>query len=438
MLKGSKSYRYPAKKFYIRTYGCQMNKNDSSIIAQLLHDNGYEYAQDPNLADIFIVNTCSVREHAEQRALGYIAGLKNWHSQKKRVLAVVGCMAERLADHIVTQFPFVDLILGPDSYRQISKFVNEVFKHNTKILDTALGNEMYCGIYPRRNTIADFISIMRGCDNFCSYCIVPRVRGRSRSRPLEDITAEVGYIIDKGVKDVTLLGQNVNEYSYEDKRFADLLNILASISGLCRLRFLTSHPKDLNDAIINAVKMNKNVCEWFHLPLQSGNDRILELMNRKYTKEYYLNLVADIRKEIPEATITTDVIVGFPTETEEEFMETIAFMDKVQFDDAYMYRYSPRKGTKAYAYEPLPEEVIKSRLKRLIDFQHRKNLKKTRNMVGRKYEVLFEVRLSDGKTRGKTRGNKSVVVEQDITPGEVREVIIKEVRGNTPIGMLVE
>jgi len=426
-----------AKKFFIKTFGCQMNKNDSSIITQILHDSSYKWTQDLHRADIFIVNTCSVRSHAEQRALGYIAGLGRWRSTQGRILAVVGCMAERLANDIAIKFPFVDLILGPDSYRRIGDFVDQIYARNTKIIETSLNEETYCGIYPRRIGISDFVSIMRGCNNFCSYCVVPYVRGKARSRLPEDIMKEIEVLVKGGTKDITLLGQNVNEYSYNDIGFADLLNLVVKIPYVFRLRFLTSHPKDLDDATIGAIKEHKNICEWFHLPLQSGCTRILELMNRRYTKEGYLNLINKIRNEIPDATITTDVIAGFPTETEEEFSETLAIMEEVKFDNVYTYRYSPREGTKAYEYESLPEDVIKSRLKRLIDYQSEIIIKKTKEMVGKKDEVLFEAQAKNGATRGKTRGNKDVIVEKDIIPGEVREVVIKEVRGRTPIGEVV-
>jgi len=414
-----------------------MNKNDSSIIARILNENGYEQTYDCNLAHMFIVNTCSVREHAETRALGYIAGLKKWCNKRKRVIAVVGCMARRIADRIVTRFPFVDLVLGPDSYRKIGYLADQTIAQHTKIIETSLTNETYCGIHPTALGVTDFVSIMRGCSNFCSYCIVPYVRGRARSRPTGDIVEEIEGLVKSGVKDITLLGQNVNEYTYGKTDFAGLLDILAKIHGLFRLRFLTSHPKDLNDAVIEAVRANSNICEWFHLPLQSGNNRILQLMNRAYTKEIYLQLISKIRERIPEATITTDVIVGFPTETDKEFEETIDVMAEVKFDDAYMYRYSPREGTKAYRYHALPEKIIKDRLEKLIDFQRKIILEKTKMMIGKEFEVLFEGRTKNRATRGTNRGNKNIIVEQEITSGEVREVIIEKVKGSTPVGRLI-
>jgi tRNA-2-methylthio-N6-dimethylallyladenosine synthase len=426
-------------KFFIKTFGCQMNKNDSSIIEHILTDRGYELVEDSDDADIFIINTCSVREHAETRALGYISTLKKWHQKDNRVLGVVGCMAERLADAIIENFSFVDIILGPDSYRKISMYVNEVYDRQTRIIDIALNKETYCGIYqhPKENTVSCFVSIMRGCENFCSYCVVPYVRGKIRSRPPDDIIREIEMLVSSGVKDITLLGQNVNEYSFNNVHFADLLGICANIPRVFRLRFLTSHPKDMDDETINIVKSHNTICEWFHLPLQSGNTRVLELMNRGYTKDEYLRLVDKIKKRIPEATITTDIIAGFPTETDEEFQETISVMEKVKFDDAYMYRYSPREGTRAYEYPSLPEHVIKSRLKQLIDFQNSIMIMRAREMIGRNYEVLFEGRAKNNATRGKTKGNKDVIVEKEITRGEVHQVLIREVRGRTPVGELI-
>ncbi len=413
-----------------------MNKADSSIITQILQEHGYEIVGNPNDADIFIVNTCSVRAHAEARALGYISTMKPWCNKDGRILAVVGCMAKRLENRLFKEFPFVDLILGPDSYRTIDEYVKEIIDKKNRIIETALHEETYCGIHPKPNGVASFVPIMRGCNNFCSYCVVPFVRGHAASRNFQDIVKEIEDLVDSGVKDVTLLGQNVNEYSYQGTDFADLLKICTQIPGLFRMRFLTSHPKDLSDKIIETIAINKNICEWFHLPLQSGSDRILALMNRNYTKEQYLDLISRIREKIPQASITTDVIVGFPTETEEEFLETISVLDEVKFDDAYMYCYSPREGTKAFQYESAPEAVIKKRLQTLIDFQNKIVLDKTKAMIGKKFEILFETRARNKGSRGKTRGNKDVVVEKDIELGSIHEVIIKKIIGKTPVGEL--
>ncbi len=421
------------KRVFIKTFGCQMNKNDSDIISQILLGNGYELVEEPRSADVFVINTCSVRAHAEQRAMGYISSLRRWLKGDKKILAVVGCMAKNLANEIAIRFPYVDLVLGPDSYRRIPEYLKMVSDGKTRVIETEVGNELYNGICRSSRRISDFVAITRGCNNFCSYCIVPFVRGPLRSRPINEIINEVKSLIQAGVMDITLLGQNVNEYNCEGINFAGLLKMVSAIPGLFRLRFLTSHPKDFTDEILEVVTTNKNICEWFHLPLQSGNNRILRLMNRKYTIEDYLRLIEKIRKTISGATITTDVIVGFPTETEEEFEETIAVLKEVRFDDAYMYRYSPRPGTRANEYEPLPEEVIKSRLARLIEIQNRIIIEKALEMCGKTYEVLFEEYTTKG-ARGKTRGNKDVVVEKPVPPGSVHQVLITEVKGRTPIG----
>jgi tRNA-2-methylthio-N6-dimethylallyladenosine synthase len=426
------------KKFYIKTYGCQMNKNDSSIITDILERNHYSSVDDPDCADIYIINTCSVREHAEQRALGHISSLKEWASKPERKVIVVGCMAKRIADRILQQFAFVDLLLGPDSYRDISNLIGELYKVQTRISDTKLSNEVYDKIYPKRTGITDFVSIMRGCDNYCSYCIVPYVRGRVRSRAIDDIITQIHHLITHGVKDITLIGQNVNEYVHAGTDFAGLLNRVAKTPGLMRLRFLTSHPKDLDDSIIHAVLENDALCEWFHLPLQSGCDRILRLMNRQYNKNEYRQLINKIRKTIPQAAISTDIIVGFPSETENEFEETAALVNELQFDDAFLYRYSPRPGTKAFEYKPLSEEIIMTRLKKIIELQHGIVMGQTKKMIGKIYEVLFEGPAANNASRGKTRGNKDVIVEQEIRPGFLGKVVIKTVKGRTPIAQLIE
>jgi tRNA-2-methylthio-N6-dimethylallyladenosine synthase len=424
-------------EFYIKTFGCQMNKNDGAIITALLEEKGYTETLDPDSADIFIVNTCSVRAHAEQRAMGYIATLKTWHREGGRILVVVGCMAQRLSTDLVSRFPHVDIVLGPDEYRSIADAVAAVRKARTKIVSTRLGKETYSGIHPARTGVTDYVSIMRGCDNYCSYCIVPFVRGRSRSRPVSDITDEIRSMIDNGVKDITLLGQNVNEYQHGSVGFADLLRMVADLPGIERVRFLTSHPKDLDEDTLHAVKTNRALCEWFHLPLQSGNNRVLSLMNRQYTKENYLDLIQTIRTDIPDAGITTDILVGFPSETEDEFQDTLAVVRQVKFNDAYMYGYSPRAGTRAYTYDGLPENIVQRRLRELIELQGRIITEHIQNMVGKTYEILFESTAKQGAARGKTRGYRDVIVGQGVTPGSVHQVRISRVKGRTPIGEIV-
>jgi tRNA-2-methylthio-N6-dimethylallyladenosine synthase len=424
-------------RFYIRTFGCQMNKNDSSIISHLLTIAGMEEVDNTDHADIVIINTCSVREHAEQRAIGHIATLRSWRHQGGRMLAVVGCMAQRCVSWLMAEYPFIDIVLGPDSYRSIVHHINHVMNRHTRIRETDFHQELYSGLYPEPRGISDFISIMRGCNNFCSYCIVPFVRGPARSRPAPDIIAQVSYLVEHGVKDITLLGQNVNEYKHAAVDFAGLLEQVSHVPGVCRVRFLTSHPKDLDNRTIDTIARNPALCEWFHLPLQSGNDRILALMNRHYTIEQYQHLINRIRSVIPHATITTDIIVGYPSETGQEFDATLAFVKAFQFDDAYMYGYSTRPGTAAACCDCLPEPVIRERLHDLIALQNEIIIRKTRAMIGHTYEVLFEGAARRGGVRGKTRGNKDVIVMSGADPGSVMNTEIRSINGRTLIGTIV-
>jgi len=414
-----------------------MNKNDSAIIRHLLGKKGMLEVDHVTQADIVIINTCSVRDHAEQRALGHIATLRSWREQPGRILVVVGCMAQRCASFIMNEYPFVDLVLGPDSYRSITEKLKAVRDKQTRIRETELHDELYNGIYPQSSGVSDFISIMRGCNNYCSYCVVPYVRGPVRSRPVMDIIAQVSTMVKNGVREITLLGQNVNEYDHKGNDFAGLLEQVSRMPGLCRVRFLTSHPKDLTDKIINTIARESVLCEWFHIPMQSGNDRILALMNRQYTIGKYRDLVRTIRKKIPNATVTTDIIVGFPTETDREYRDTIEVVKEIQFDDAYMYRYSSRPGTAAAGYDMLPEKMIKNRLHDLIIIQNEIVTRKTKLMIGHTYEVLFEVPARQGGMRGKTRGNKDVIVAMDVVPGTTANVKIEKVIGRTPTGAIV-
>jgi tRNA-2-methylthio-N6-dimethylallyladenosine synthase len=423
-----------SKKFLIKTFGCQMNKNDSLIMSRILMDHGFQPVAKPDAADIYIINTCTVRAHAENRALAYISGLKGWKRQKGRVLAVVGCLAKEKADTITKTLDFVDLVLGPDSYRRISEYVSQIMETGTRIIDTRPEHETYHGVYPVASSVSGFVSITRGCSNYCSYCIVPYVRGPVRSRPADDICAELTHLAEQGVKDITLLGQNVNEYHHGNIDFTDLLKKAATTKGLSRLRFLTSHPKDFDQETVQAIKDHDTICEWFHLPVQSGNNRILKMMNRKYTIEKYRALIEHIRKNLPEASITTDIIVGFPTETTGEYEETIALVKEIRFDNAYMYRYSTRHNTKASQFKPLAEDTIKHRLRKLIEIQNRIFKEKSEQMKGKKYEIMIEGPARGGASRGKTRGNKDVVVEERVEPGTIVDVLIKDVRGHTPIG----
>lgn len=410
-----------------------MNKNDSLLMQRLLADAGFEPTADPAAADIHIVNTCTVRQHAANRAFAYISDLQRWHKQGGRVLCVAGCLAQAEAAEISRRMQYVDLILGPDAYHTIGDHIKEIMARRGRIVDTRISDQTYCGIYHPAAGVVDFVAIMRGCSNYCSYCIVPYVRGPARSRPYDDIRAEIVHLIERGVKDITLLGQNVNEYRHHDLDFVGLLARVAGIPGICRVRFLTSHPKDFSAATVDVVRDHAALCPWFHLPVQSGSDRVLQAMNRQYTRQQYTALIRAIRDRIPEAAVTTDFIVGFPTETDDEFRRTIELLKEIRFDNAYMYRYSPRPGTRASQLAPLEEGVIMERLSALIAVQHGIVAEKTRAMLGKEYEVLFEGAAKQGGSRGKTRGNKDVVVRRHIAPGTICSVAIKEIRGHTPV-----
>lgn len=421
---------------YIRTYGCQMNQYDSDLIFDLLSRRGYTHATDPDQCQVLIVNTCSVRDHAERRALGYLASLRSWRRTAGRVLAVVGCMARRLGPELIARYPHVDLILGPDDYRRIADDIDEIIQRQNRIIRIDRQDELYEGLERRpQSSVCDFVAITRGCSNYCAYCIVPAVRGPVRSRRPEAVWKEIKCLAASGVKDITLLGQNVNEYRCGPTGFVDLLLQTRDIPGNFRLRFLTSHPKDFDYRLIAAVREYDRLCEWFHLPLQSGSDRILKMMNRRYTRDDYRRIAAAIRDALPAAVLTTDLIVGFPTETDAEFQATLACVDELDFTYAYTYRYSPRAGTAASRLPSLPEPVILNRLAELIKHQHAVTRRCLQRMIGQEYELLIE-RENAGGVLGRTRGGVPVAVKEKRTPGEFCRVRIVKISGRTPIGEL--
>jgi len=343
-------------------------------------------------------------------------------------------MAQRRANALAAEIPLIDLILGPDTYRAITDHVQRILQGGARIIDVSSSEEVYEGICPQRNTITDFVSIMRGCDNYCSYCIVPYVRGHARSRPVADIMQEIDHCVHQGVKEITLLGQNVNEYNHQETDFAALLRSVAQRFNEIWFRFLTSHPKDLDGRTIDTIAKEPALCEWFHIPMQSGNDRILALMDRRYTRTQYAQLVRRIRTRVPHATITTDIIVGFPTEQEQEYRDTLNAMEEFQFDDAYMYRYSPRDGTKAARLPVLEEEVVLERLRQCIALQHAMTYRKRHGMINKTFDVLIEEPAKVNGMRGKTRGNIDVIVEDKVSPGTFQNVRVEGIVGNTLVG----
>ena len=384
-------------KVYIETYGCQMNVNDSEVILSILQDAGYALTENIEEADVILANTCSIRDNAEQRIWGRIDQFKI--QKKKRegvVIGIVGCMAERLKDKLLTA---VDLVAGPDSYRSLPSLLEAVAPGTPQINVLLSHEETYAEISPVRldkNGVSAFISIMRGCNNVCSYCVVPYTRGAERSRDPETILREAQELFENGYKEITLLGQNVDSYRWENPKgnvsFAQLLEAVAKISPELRVRFSTSHPKDISDEVIYTMAMYENICKHIHLPVQSGSSKMLEKMRRKYNREWYLERVKKIRSVIPDCGLTTDVIAGFCGETEQDHQDTLTLMEEVVFDSAFMFAYSERPGTLASRKYPddIPYETKTARLNEIIALQGRMSLKSNEKEIGKIQKVLVE------------------------------------------------
>ncbi len=387
------------KRIYIETYGCQMNVVDSEVIFSIMRKEGYERTANMDEADIILANTCSVRDNAEQRIWGRLEVFrKQKESRPGVIVGIVGCMAERLKDQL-TKTGKVDLVAGPDTYRTIPDMVKEITPGNPAINVLLSREETYADIVPVRtdkNGVSAFISIMRGCNNVCSYCVVPYTRGAERSRDPETILSEARDVFSKGYKEVTLLGQNVDSYLWKDGEkvvdFADLLAAVAKIDPSLRVRFATNHPKDISDKLIETMAAHRNICDHIHLPVQSGSDRMLEKMRRRYTREWYMNRVRKIREILPGCGITTDVIAGFCSETEEDHQATLSLFREAAFDYAYMFCYSERPGTIAARNYPddVPQEVKTRRLNEIIELQNQLSLESNRRDVGKVFEVLVE------------------------------------------------
>ena len=387
------------RNYIIHTYGCQMNVHESEKIAGILADMGYSECASPEDADVIVFNTCCVRENAEQHAFGNIGMLKKLKSKKPElVIAVCGCMTQqgKFSEKLLKSYPYVDMIIGTyniDKFGELLKKKIDSKKRLVEILDK--NGEIVEGIKPLRSSFPNaWVNIMYGCNNFCSYCIVPYVRGRERSRTTENIIAEIKDLLKNGYKEITLLGQNVNSYGKDLKNgesFSGLLNEIGKIDGKFRLRFMSNHPKDLTAEVVNAIKDNPHACKAVHLPVQSGSDRILKEMNRHYTREQFIEKVKTIREIIPDCAITTDIIVGFPTETEEEFLETLGLVNEVGFDGAFTFVYSPREGTKAAAMDgQIDAGTKKDRIMRLVEAQNERNRNDSLAYIGKTVEILFE------------------------------------------------
>ncbi|MBQ3576252.1 MAG: tRNA (N6-isopentenyl adenosine(37)-C2)-methylthiotransferase MiaB [Coprobacter sp.] len=412
------------KKLFIETYGCQMNVADSEVVASIMATCGYMLCDDINDADAVFINTCSIRDNAEQKVLGRLQFMNSLrHKKGKLIVGVIGCMAERVKEDLINNYG-VDLVAGPDAYNDLPNLVGAV-ECGEKAINIELSTvETYKDILPRKigKSISGFISIMRGCNNFCSYCIVPYTRGRERSRPPQSILNELNELKNNGIKEITLLGQNVNSYMFEDENgnktdFPALLRMVSTEAGDgIRVRFTTSHPKDMSDEILKTIAECDNICNHIHLPVQSGSNRILALMNRKYTREWYLERIAAIRRYIPDCGISTDMFSGFHSETEEEFEETLSLMREVGFDSSFMFKYSERPGT--FASKRLPdnisEEVKIARLQRMIELQNELSAESNRRDIGKRFEVLVEgfSKRSREQLCGRTPQNKTVVFDK--------------------------
>ncbi len=431
-------------KFFVQTYGCQMNEYDSELVSSILMELGYSKSDKIEEADAIFLNTCAIREKAQETVHNRLDSLAYLKKQKKHlIIGVLGCMAQNLKDILLESKPYVDIILGPDSYRklpEIIKFRNTNINH---IVDTKLSkHEIYDDLFPqRKDGINAWISIMRGCDKFCTFCIVPFTRGRERSRSITSVIKEAKSILKKGFKEITLLGQNVNSYSTSEGDFPVLLDKLGKIKAIKRIRYTSPHPRDIDETLLKIMVKHDNICNQIHLPLQAGSSRILKRMNRTYTKEQFLDLVKIIRKYIPDCGITTDIIVGFPGETDEEFQETLEVVSKVKFDTAFMFKYSSRPGTKASHYtDQIDEDVKQKRLQTLIEFQQSISLLNNRKKIGQNLKVLIEKnsKKSANQWAGRTESNTWVIFDKikKYSIGDLVEVNIMDAQGITLFGKI--
>ncbi len=407
------------KRFFIQTYGCQMNEEDSEKLSGMLKRIGYEKTEVREEASIIIFNTCCVRENAENKVFGNLGIMKNMKEKNPDlIIAICGCMMQQegMADKVLKTFPFVDIIFGTHNSYKFPEYLNRVIQDGVQVKEIANKEEGIVEGLPidRKSSIKAFVTIMYGCNNFCTYCIVPYVRGRERSRKPEDIEKEIKDLIKEGYKEITLLGQNVNSYGKgleEDINFAGLLRRLNNIEGLERLRFMTSHPKDLTDDVIMAVKDCDKLCEQIHLPVQSGSDEILKKMNRHYDRTYYLDMVKKIKENIPDVSITTDIIIGFPGESEEDFLDTLNLVNEVEYDSAFTFIYSRRNHTPADKMEnQIPDDIKHDRFNRLVEAVNKSVAKKNKDCEGKILEVLVEGPSKNDETKltGRTRNGKLV------------------------------
>jgi len=449
---GKKEFR---KKFYIESYGCQMNFSDSEIVASILNDNGFGATGNYAEADLVLLNTCSIREKAEQTVRNRLHLFRQVkESRPGMLIGVLGCMAERLKGKLLEEEKLVDMVVGPDAYRTLPGLIEEAEGGQKSVNVLLSRDETYADISPVRldsNGVAAFVSIMRGCNNMCAFCVVPFTRGRERSRDADSIVRECRELFHNGYREVTLLGQNVDSYYWMDEAadqavtFARLLEKVALIDPMLRVRFSTSHPKDITDEVLETMARYENICKYIHLPVQSGSTRILQLMNRTYTREWYQAKIDRILAVMPDCGLSTDVITGFCTETEEDHRDTLSLMEYARYDMSYMFFYSERPGTLAsrrYA-DDVPEEVKKRRLDEVVKLQNRLSLEKNKEDVGKTFKVLIEgdSKKSAADWRGRNSQNKVVVFPKEgqaFRKGDYVKVKIEDCTGATLIGRVVE
>ncbi|WP_207533816.1 tRNA (N6-isopentenyl adenosine(37)-C2)-methylthiotransferase MiaB [Desertivirga arenae] len=450
----NKTEKNDARRLYIESYGCAMNFSDSEIVASIMMDMGFQTTSDYKEADVVFINTCSIRENAEQRVRNR---LKEFTSVKVKnpglIVGVLGCMAERLKAKFLEEEKLVDVVVGPDAYRDLPNLIDKVDDGNKAVNVLLSREETYADVSPVRlnsNGISAFISIMRGCDNMCSFCVVPFTRGRERSRDAYSIVKEAEDLYDQGYREVTLLGQNVDSYKWSSEdgsdsvNFAQLLERVALVSPELRVRFSTSHPKDITDEVLFTMSKYENICKYIHLPVQSGNSRILDIMNRTYDREWYKGRVDAIRRILPGCAISTDIIAGFCTETEEEHQDTLSMMDYVVYDYAYMFMYSERPGTLAAKRfeDDIPEEVKKRRLTEIVDKQQQHSHRNMLAQVGKVQKVLIDgySKKSKNDYAGRNDLNATVIfpVDERFKPGEYVNVLVERCTTATLIGKIAE
>ena len=434
------------KKFALQTYGCQMNVADSELVEGILTNLGLEKTSNYDEADAIFLNTCAIRENAETKVHSKLGNLHKIKLNKPHlIIGVLGCMAQNLKDDLLKNKPYVDIILGPDSYRKIPDLINRHITDNKSIVDTKLSRfEVYENLFPTRgDTFNAWVSIMRGCDKFCSFCIVPFTRGRERSRDVKSIVTEVKKAVDQGFVEITLLGQNVNSYNFDGKSFADLLLTVSEIEGVKRIRYTSPHPQDINVELLEVMASKSNICNYVHFPMQSGSNEVLKRMNRTYTRERFYDMAMKIREIMPNCGLSTDIIVGFPGETDLQFRETLDLMDSIKFNSAFTFKYSPRPYTKAEQFsDQIDESVKKERLDEMLVLQRKHTLELNQKMVGSFQQVLIEKesKKSNLHWAGRTDSNEWVIVEKnnsnikDIVPVEIVDATGVILHGKEIIG----